>query len=53
MPYNVGKDSRCPASKPYACRKSSDGKIMGCHESKEKAQAQQRALYAAENRKKK
>jgi hypothetical protein len=53
MPYSVGKDSRCPASKPYACKKKSDGKIMGCHTSLEKAKAQQRALYAAENRKSK
>jgi hypothetical protein len=51
MPYNVAKDSRCPSSKPWACKKSTDGKIMGCHESREKALAQQRALYAAERKK--
>lgn len=50
MPYHVVKSGRCPSGKPYACVKSSDGKIMGCHETKAKAQAQQRALYAAEKK---
>jgi hypothetical protein len=51
MPYSVIKaGNKCPASKPWACIKSSDGKVLGCHESKAKAQAQMRALYAAENK---
>jgi hypothetical protein len=47
-PYDVVKDhAECPASKPYAVVKEG-GDVMGCHESEEKAQKQQAALYAAE-----
>lgn len=46
MPYHVTKSKNCPVSKPWATVKSSDGKVMGCHETREKALAQQRALYA-------
>jgi len=48
MPYKVAKSSECPASKPWGVIKEGDGEVMGCHESEEKAQGQQAALYAAE-----
>lgn len=45
MPYSIvvrkGK---------YCVVKDSDGKSMGCHVTKARAKAQQRALYAAEGR---
>ena len=46
MPYDVGRDKRCPASKPWGVQKKRDGKLMGCHETKEKAEKQRDALYA-------
>lgn len=47
MPYDVRKDSQCKASMPWAVVKD-DGTVMGCHETQEAAQEQQRALYANE-----
>jgi hypothetical protein len=40
---------RCGGSKPYAVVKDDDGSVEGCHETRAKAQAQVRALYASEN----
>jgi len=48
MPYHIGTSASCPASKPYAVIKDSDGKVMGCHATKEGAKAQLAALYANE-----
>src|SRR4030095_8367000 len=48
MPYHVGTSSECPASKPHAVVKDSDGKVMGCHSSEEDANRQIAALYASE-----
>lgn len=48
MPYHVAKSTKCGASKPWAVIKDSDGKIMGCHPTKEKANKQLAALYANE-----
>ncbi len=49
MPWNVSKTDQCPAGKPWGVIKEDDGKLQGCHESKTQAEAQQAALYAAEN----
>ncbi len=48
MPYSVGKHDACPASKPYGVTNTQTGTLHGCHATKAKAQAQQRALYANE-----
>src|SRR5512139_2899795 len=48
MPWHVGKSSSCPGSKPYAVIKDSDGSVVGCHETKAKADRQLAALYANE-----
>jgi hypothetical protein len=45
MPWNVGKDKRCPANKPWAVTNAATGRVAGCHESKESAIKQQKALY--------
>lgn len=39
----------CPAGKPVAVVKETDGALVACHETVEKAKAQQRALYASED----
>lgn len=49
MPYHVAKSSKCPASRPYAVVKDSDGHVMGCHPSQSAANKQLAALYAQEN----
>jgi len=48
MPYHVSKTAKCPVSKPWGVIKDKDGKIMGCHPSKDKANKQLAALYANE-----
>lgn len=48
MPYHVGSNQDCPPSKSYAVIKDADGEVMGCHESKEKANKQLAALNIAE-----
>lgn len=48
MPYDVGKGHGCPASKPWACFNTETGAVMGCHETKDDAEAQMAALYANE-----
>jgi hypothetical protein len=51
MPWNIKKDARCPASKPYGVVGGSSGdRLAGCHPSEDAAKAQMAALYAAENR---
>ena len=48
MPYEVKKSDQCPESKPWACIKSGDGEVMGCHETEAAAQDQMAALMASE-----
>lgn len=48
MPYHVAKTDKCPVSTPWGCIKTMDGTVMGCHPTKEKAEAQMAALYANE-----
>ena len=48
MPYHVGTSSECPASKPHAVVKDSDGKVMGCHSSVADANRQIAAIHASE-----
>jgi hypothetical protein len=45
MPYSVGKDARCPDSKPHAVKKD-DGSLVpgGCHKTRDEALKHQRAL---------
>jgi hypothetical protein len=46
MPWEVGTHESCPASKPHAVLVKGSGKLVNCHASKDKAQAQVAALYA-------
>jgi HK97 family phage prohead protease len=48
MPYTVSKSDACPASRPWAVTKTTDGKLIGCHETKQGAQRQLAALMAKE-----
>lgn len=50
VPYSVRKDGRCPASKPWAAVKTSDGKVLGCHESKAGAERQVAAVNISEHK---
>lgn len=49
MPYTVRKDESCPASKPYAVVKKTDGEVLGCHKSEKQAKAQMVAIQMNEN----
>jgi HK97 family phage prohead protease len=50
MPWHVGRTDACPASKPFGVIKDDDGSVDGrCHETREGAQRQMSALYAAED----
>jgi HK97 family phage prohead protease len=49
MPWGVGKRDACPVSKPWAVYTEADGKVVGCHRTRERALAHQRALYAQES----
>jgi hypothetical protein len=50
MPWNIVKgDDRCPAGKPFAVVGGRSGNgLAGCHDTKESARQQQKALYASE-----
>jgi hypothetical protein len=49
MPWRIQEDHPdCPSDRPYAVVKEDDGEVEGCHETREKAEEQQRALYANE-----
>lgn len=49
MPYSISKDTNaCSTSEPFAVKKKSDGKVMGCHATKDKAQKQIGALQTSE-----
>ena len=46
MPWDIGKDDRCPASKPWAVTNADTNRLVACHASRDSAIQQQRALYA-------
>ena len=48
MPYSVSQGGGTCGSSEWAVLKDSDGSTMGCHASKDDAQAQLAALYANE-----
>lgn len=50
MPWEIKKDDRCPADKPWGVVKADDDSLEGCHESEDAAKKQQAALYASETR---
>lgn len=50
MPWHIGSSDSCPASKPHAVIKDSDGSVAGCHETKDQARKQLSALYASEQK---
>jgi HK97 family phage prohead protease len=45
MPWHMGKSAECPSSKPWAVIKDADGKVVGCHATKDDAKKQMAALY--------
>ena len=49
MPWGVAKRDSCPAGKPWAVYLKAGGKVVGCHPTRERALAHQRALYARES----
>ena len=49
MPWNVRRDSRCPADEPWAVV-NSDGALIASHETREQAQAHRTALCAMKDR---
>lgn len=51
MPYKIVKDtSACSTSKPWAVKKVSDDKLIGCHPTREKAAKQIAAIEANESK---
>lgn len=48
MPWDVLKDSRCQPSIPWGVVKQGTNELVACHPTREKALAQQAALYANE-----
>ena len=48
MPYSIAIRKGCSPSKQWAVVKDSDGTIVACHETKESALAQIKALYISE-----
>lgn len=50
MPWKVEKSSSCPASKPFAVVRKTDGKVVACHATHEKATQHKEALYANYNK---
>jgi phage head maturation protease len=49
VPWHVAETAECPASKPYGVIKDADGSVDGrCHATREQANKQMAALYAAE-----
>lgn len=53
MPYHIGKSTECPSSKPYAVIKDNDGRVMGCHLSRQNAADQIAALEISERKEEK
>jgi hypothetical protein len=51
MPWNVKKDDRCPAGKPWGVVGGSSGdRLAGCHPTADAAKKQQAALYVHEQK---
>src|SRR5512132_1414632 len=48
MPWRVGRNAKCPASKPWAVTNKQTGRVMGCHATEEAAKRQLAALNANE-----
>lgn len=48
MPWDTRRDDRCPADRPWAVIKQTDGSLEGCHPNENRAKRQQAALYANE-----
>jgi phage head maturation protease len=49
VPWHVDETAQCPASKPYGVIADADGSVDGrCHATREQANKQMAALYAAE-----
>lgn len=49
MPYEIVENSPdCPDARSYAVMKQGTTELMGCHATREEAQAQMAALYANE-----
>jgi hypothetical protein len=50
VPWEIRKTDQCPASRPWGVLNQANGNVEGCHPTKAKARAQQKALYASERR---
>lgn len=50
MPWDIKRDQRCAASKPFGVVKRSDKKLAGCHSDHSAAERQLAALNAAERK---
>lgn len=48
MPWEISTHDSCPASKPFAVIKQGVGTLVACHDTKESATQQMKALYASE-----
>ena len=48
MPWHVSQSAHCPASRPWAVIKDSDGSVVACHPSKQAADDHMAAMYANE-----
>src|SRR4030095_12398028 len=48
MPWHVAKSVKCPAAKPWAVIKDSDGSLVACHATESSAETPVKALYATE-----
>ena len=50
MPWHIAEDhADCPSGEPFAVVKDDDGKVVGCHVSRDAAEKQLAALYASED----
>lgn len=48
MPWHIGRSNECPASRPFAVIKDSDGEVVGCHSTRQAAIRQLAALNISE-----
>jgi HK97 family phage prohead protease len=51
MPWDIKEGKGCPAAKPFAVVRRTDGHVEGCHPDRDSAKKQQAALYASERNK--
>lgn len=51
MPWDILEGKGCPAAKPFAVVRRTDGHVEGCHPDRDSAKKQQAALYASERNK--